>query len=83
VGTKHQDDLYAAPLGDLPERLIHRRVALDAMAVYAQPRNRQVSSVSHVLELGDEVWVDAEEAVPPASDSGEAAVGLATLDVHE
>jgi hypothetical protein len=43
--------LLAAPLDDLPGRLLHGRVASHAMAALAQPSNRHVSKASYLVEV--------------------------------
>jgi hypothetical protein len=45
------------------------------MAVQLMPRNRHVSEVSHLIELRAEVGENAEQALPPASDTVITVVG--------
>jgi hypothetical protein len=72
-----------AVLPDLPHRLFHRGVALDATAVRTPPRKHAAAKVSCLLDLYFEVREDGEEALPPVPDPVVAAIGLAPFNLSQ
>jgi hypothetical protein len=71
--------LPAPPPGYVPDRLLGRCVATSAAAALAQERERHVSKVVRLDNLGGEAGKDTEQVFQPPADSVVAVIVIAAL----